>query len=77
MLIVLVDGELTPIHLQWHLGRTELFGEELANNCVRVMESFGLSPLMLRQQLSGFMYCSWCLYPFEYWQTFMSINRFK
>lgn len=53
MLIVLVDGELTPIYLQSPLCGTELSGEELAGNCVRVMESFGLSLSMLRQQLTG------------------------
>jgi hypothetical protein len=53
MLIVLVDGELTSIYLQSPLCRTELSGEELAENSVRVMESFGLSQSMPQRQLTG------------------------
>lgn len=33
--------------------KTELSGEGLAENCIRVMESFGLMQSMLQQQLTG------------------------
>ncbi len=53
MMIIMVDDELTPIYLQSPLCKTELSGEELADNCVRVMESFSLSQSILQQQLVG------------------------
>jgi hypothetical protein len=53
MIIIMVDGQLTPIYLQSPLCKTELSGEELADNCVRVMESFGLTQSILKQQLVG------------------------
>ncbi|CAF5068881.1 unnamed protein product, partial [Rotaria sp. Silwood1] len=53
MMIVMVDGQLTPIYLQSPLCKTELSGEELYDNCVRVMESFSLSQSILKQQLVG------------------------
>ena len=53
MMIVIVDGQLTPLYLESPLCKTELSGEELADNCIRVMESFGLSRSILQQQLVG------------------------
>ena len=53
MMIIMVDGQLTPIYLRSPLCKTELSGEELADNCVRVMESFSLSQSILQQQLVG------------------------
>ena len=52
-MILMVDGQLTPIYLQSPLRKTELSGEELSDNCVRVMESFSLSQSILKQQLVG------------------------
>ena len=37
MMIVIVDGQLTPPYLESPLCKTELSGEELADNCIRVM----------------------------------------
>jgi hypothetical protein len=53
MMIIMIDGQLTPIYLQSPLCKTELSGEELANNCVNVLKSFGLTKAMLQQQLTG------------------------
>lgn len=53
MMVIMVDGELTPIYLQSPLCKIDLSGDELANNCIRVMESFGLSQSILQQQLVG------------------------
>ncbi|CAF2669479.1 unnamed protein product [Rotaria sp. Silwood2] len=53
MMIVMVDGQLTPIYVQSPLCKTELSGEELSDNCVHVMESFTLSQSILKQQLVG------------------------
>ncbi|CAF1394728.1 unnamed protein product [Adineta ricciae] len=53
LLITFVDGVLTPIYLQSPLCKTELSGKELVDNCIHVMNSFGLTKKMLQQQLSG------------------------
>ncbi len=53
MMILMIDGQLTPIYLQSPLCRTELSGEELATNCIDVLKSFGLTKVMLQEQLTG------------------------
>ena len=42
IMIVMIDGQLTPLYLQSPLCQAELTGEDLAGNCVRVLGSFGL-----------------------------------
>ncbi|CAF1665815.1 unnamed protein product [Didymodactylos carnosus] len=49
MMIIMIDRQLTPIYLQSPLCKTELSGEELANNCVNVLKSFVLTKAMLQQ----------------------------
>jgi hypothetical protein len=53
IIIVLIDGQLTPLYLQSSLCKTELGGEELAANCVNVLALFGLTKSMLQQQLTA------------------------
>ncbi|CAF1319093.1 unnamed protein product [Rotaria sordida] len=53
MLVIMIDGQLTPIYLKSSLCKTELSGEELAANCVHVLESFGLTKSMLQDKLTG------------------------
>ena len=53
MMVVMVDGQLTPLYLQSSLCKTKLSGEELAANCVLVLNSFGLTNIALQEQLTG------------------------
>ncbi|CAF3745708.1 unnamed protein product [Rotaria sp. Silwood1] len=53
MLVVMIDGQLTPMYLKSSLCKTELSGEELAANCVNVLKSFGLTKSMLQEKLTG------------------------
>ncbi|CAF5160815.1 unnamed protein product, partial [Rotaria sp. Silwood1] len=53
MLVIMIDEQLTPIYLKSSLCKTELSGEELAANCVNVLESFGLTKSMLQDKLTG------------------------
>ncbi len=53
IMIVMIDGQLTPLYLQSPLCQTELTGEDLASNCVRVLESFGLKKNALQEQFTG------------------------
>jgi len=53
VMIIMVDGQLTPIYLQSPLCKTELSGKDLAENCCDVLKSFGLSKSVLKNQLVG------------------------
>jgi hypothetical protein len=53
MMVLMTDGQLTPIYLQSPLCKTELSGEELAANAIEVLKSFGLTKSMLQEQLTG------------------------
>ncbi|CAF3372710.1 unnamed protein product [Rotaria sp. Silwood2] len=53
IVIVMIDGQLPSLYLQSPLCQTELTGEDLGSNCVRVLESFGLKRTALKEQLTG------------------------
>ncbi len=53
MIVTMINGQLTPIYLKSSLCKTELSGEDLAANCVNVVESFGLTKSMLQDKLTG------------------------
>ena len=54
ILIIVVDGQLHPLYLQSSLCKTELSGDEVTSNCVNVLKLFGLTKIILQEQLTGY-----------------------
>ena len=49
----MIDGQLTTIYLKSALCKSKSSGEDLAANCVNVLEYFDLTKSMLRDKLSS------------------------
>ena len=53
MTVAMIDRQLAPIYLKSSFCKTELSGEDLAVNCVIVLESFDSVRSLLRDKLTG------------------------